>query len=48
MKVNGKGRYSKDLQQGALEIPCVFSVSSEHKKCFTDLKNMLKMSFQRN
>ena len=32
MKVNGKRRYSKDLQQGGLEIPSMFSVSSEHEK----------------
>ena len=33
MKVNGKRRYSKDFQQVELEVPCVFSVSSEHEKC---------------
>ena len=32
IKVSGKRRYSKDLQQGALEILYMFSVLSEHKK----------------
>lgn len=35
--MNDKRRYSKDLQQGGgeregVEIPCMFSVSSEHIK----------------
>ena len=48
MKVNCKGRYSKDLQQRGLEITCMFSVSPEREKCYTDLKKMLMMSCQRN
>ena len=32
MKVNGELRYSKGVQQGGLETPCMFSVSSEHEK----------------
>ena len=32
IKLNGKRRYSKDVLQGGLEIPCMFSVSSEHEK----------------
>ena len=32
MRMNGKRWSSKDLQQGGLEIPCMFSVLSEHEK----------------
>ena len=32
MKVNGKRRYSKKLAAKGLEIPCMFSVLSEHEK----------------
>ena len=31
MKVNVKRRYSKELHQGGLEIPCMFSVLPEHE-----------------
>ena len=51
MKVIGKWGYSKDLQQGLVEILCMFSVSSEHRKMlqyYKDLKNMPSMSCQRN
>ena len=31
IKVNSNQRYSNDLQQGRLEIPCMFFVSSAHE-----------------
>lgn len=38
MKMNGKQQYLKGLQQGGIK----------RKKYYTDLKNMLNMSCQRN
>ena len=32
IKVNVKRQFSRDSQQRGLEIPCTFSVSSEHEK----------------
>ena len=48
MKVNDKWRYSKDLLRGGLEVPCLFSVSSEHEKILHRFEEYVKMSCQRN
>ena len=42
-KLNGKRRYSTDLQQGEIEIACMFSVSSEHEEMLHrfDVKHFL-------
>ena len=42
MKVNGKQRYSKDLQQWGLGIPCMFSVFSEHEKMLQRFEEQVK------
>ena len=41
-KLNGKRRYSTDLQQGEIEIVCVFSVSSEHEKMLRRFEEYVK------
>ena len=42
MKVNVKRRYSKELHQGGLEIPCMFSVSPEHEKMLHRFERYVK------
>ena len=42
MKVNGKRQYSKDFQQGKLEIPCTFSASSGHEKMLHRFEEHIK------
>ena len=47
MKVNGKWGYSKDLQQGGLEILCMFTVSSEHEKVLRRFEKYVKDALQK-
>ena len=42
MKVYDKRQYSKDLQQGSLEIPYTFSVSPEHERMLHRFEEYVK------